>query len=55
MPYRLTVNTVDHGDIEIPQLGESLILTRRDSKIHFSDYAVGDKHLIYSSAEIFTW
>ena len=55
MPYRLTVKTVDHGDIEIPQIGESLFLNRRDSKIHVSDYAVGDKHLIYSSAEVFTW
>lgn len=55
VPYRLTVKTVDHGDIEIPQIGESLFLNRRDSKIHVSDYAVGDKHLIYSSAEVFTW
>ncbi|KAH7363213.1 beta-galactosidase [Plectosphaerella cucumerina] len=53
--YRLTVKTVDHGDIEIPQVGESLFLNRRDSKIHVSDYAVGDKHLVYSSAEVFTW
>jgi hypothetical protein len=53
--YRLTVNTVDYGDIEIPQLGDSLVLNRRDSKIHVSDYPVGDKKLIYSSAEVFTW
>ena len=31
------------------------MLNRRDTKIHVSDYPVGDKHIIYSSAEIFTW
>ncbi|KFA69908.1 hypothetical protein S40285_07457 [Stachybotrys chlorohalonatus IBT 40285] len=55
VPYKLRVSTVNHGDIEIPQLGGDLILTRRDSKIHVSDYPVGDEHLIYSSAEVFTW
>ncbi|CAG9936567.1 unnamed protein product [Clonostachys rosea f. rosea IK726] len=55
VPYRLKVKTVDYGDIEIPQLGDSLIMNRRDSKIHVSDYPVGDKKLIYSSAEVFTW
>ncbi|CAI6090445.1 unnamed protein product [Clonostachys chloroleuca] len=55
VPYRLKVKTVDYGDIEIPQLGDSLIMNRRDSKIHASDYPVGDKKLIYSSAEVFTW
>lgn len=30
-------------------------MNRRDSKIHASDYPVGDKKLIYSSAEVFTW
>lgn len=55
VPYRLTVNTVKYGDIVIPQTGGSLVLNRRDSKIHLSDYPVGDQHLIYSSAEVFTW
>jgi hypothetical protein len=55
VPYRLTVETVDYGEIEIPQLGDSLVMNRRDSKIHVSDYPVGDKHIIYSSAEVFTW
>jgi hypothetical protein len=55
VPYRLTVKTVDHGDIEVPQLGGDLVLNRRDTKIHVSDYPVGDEHVIYSSAEIFTW
>lgn len=54
-PYKLTVSTVKYGDIQIPQLGGRLVLNRRDSKIHVSDYPVGDEHLIYSSAEVFTW
>ncbi|KAL2754926.1 glycoside hydrolase family 35 protein [Sodiomyces alcalophilus JCM 7366] len=53
--YQLAVKTVKHGEITIPQLGGSLYLTRRDSKIHVSDYPVGDMMLIYSSAEVFTW
>ncbi|KAG7135028.1 beta-galactosidase A like protein [Verticillium longisporum] len=55
VPYKLTVETVGHGDLVILQLGDSLYLTRRDSKIHVSDYPVGDHTLIYSSAEVFTW
>jgi hypothetical protein len=55
VPYKLTVETVNHGEIEVPQLGGTLVLNRRDSKIHVSDYPVGDEHLIYSSAEVFTW
>ncbi|KAM0327577.1 hypothetical protein ACHAQA_005870 [Verticillium albo-atrum] len=54
-PYKLTVSTVKHGEIVVPQLGDSLYLTRRDSKIHVSDYPVGDHSLVYSSAEVFTW
>ncbi|KAK2000895.1 family 35 glycosyl hydrolase [Colletotrichum falcatum] len=53
--YRLKVKTVGYGEIKVPQLGGSLCLTRRDSKIHVSDYPVGDKNLVYSTAEIFTW
>ncbi|CRK44913.1 hypothetical protein BN1723_006369 [Verticillium longisporum] len=53
--YKLTVDTVEYGNLTVPQLSESLFLTRRDSKIHVSDYAVGDKTLVYSTAEIFTW
>lgn len=55
VPYRLTVDTVDYGNITVPQLSTSLYLTRRDSKIHVSDYQVGDYNLLYSTAEIFTW
>ncbi|KAH7305960.1 beta-galactosidase [Stachybotrys elegans] len=54
--YRLRVSTVGYGDIVIPQLGDTpLVLNGRDSKIHVSDYPVGDERLIYSSAEVFTW
>ncbi|WYZ36897.1 hypothetical protein EsH8_II_000403 [Colletotrichum jinshuiense] len=53
--YRLKVKTAKYGDFEVPQLSDSLYLTRRDSKIHVSDYPVGDKNLVYSTAEIFTW
>ncbi|KAK0613084.1 beta-galactosidase precursor [Bombardia bombarda] len=53
-PYTLTLPT-SKGNLTIPQLGGSLTLTRRDSKIHVTDYPVGDKTIIYSTAEIFTW
>ncbi|EON97131.1 putative beta-galactosidase protein [Phaeoacremonium minimum UCRPA7] len=53
--YRLKVQTVQFGNLTVPQIGDSLSLTRRDSKIHVSDYAVGNKNLVYSTAEIFTW
>ncbi|KAK1968963.1 family 35 glycosyl hydrolase [Colletotrichum sublineola] len=53
--YRLKIKTVGYGELEVPQLSDSLYLTRRDSKIHVSDYPVGDKNLVYSTAEIFTW
>nr|XP_036579971.1 beta-galactosidase precursor [Colletotrichum truncatum]KAF6787727.1 beta-galactosidase precursor [Colletotrichum truncatum] len=53
--YKLKVDTVKYGKLEIPQLSDGLYLTRRDSKVHVSDYPVGDKNLVYSSAEIFTW
>ncbi|KXH56688.1 glycosyl hydrolase family 35 [Colletotrichum salicis] len=53
--YKLKVKTVKYGELEVPQLSDSLYLTRRDSKIHVSDYPVGNKNLVYSTAEIFTW
>ena len=30
-------------------------MSGRDSKIHVTDYAVGNHTLLYSTAEIFTW
>ncbi|KAI1103222.1 glycoside hydrolase family 35 protein [Jackrogersella minutella] len=52
--YKLIVPT-SAGNISIPQLGGELVLTRRDSKIHVTDYDVGGSNLIYCTAEIFTW
>ncbi|MCJ1351023.1 MAG: hypothetical protein MMC33_001005 [Icmadophila ericetorum] len=52
--YRLTVPT-SSGNIDVPQLGGSLSLSGRDSKIHVTDYYLGGPSLLYCSAEIFTW
>jgi hypothetical protein len=52
--YKLKVPT-SIGDLKIPQLGGSLSLRGRDSKIHVVDYDVGGINLIYSSAEVFSW
>lgn len=53
--YKLTVSTTSLGKLSIPQLGGSLTLDGRDSKVHVTDYAFGDKTILYSSGEIFTW
>lgn len=52
--YTLTVPT-SSGTITFPQLGGSLTLTGKDSKIHVVDYEVGSTNILYSSAEILTW
>ena len=52
--YKLSVDS-SIGAVTIPELGGSLTLNGRDSKIHVTDYDVGGINLIYSSAEIFTW
>ncbi|KAF9268257.1 glycoside hydrolase family 35 protein [Marasmius fiardii PR-910] len=52
--YKLTVPT-SLGALTIPAIGGSLALHGRDSKIHVVDYSAGSAHLLYSSAEIFTW
>ncbi|KAL8719117.1 MAG: hypothetical protein Q9225_003829 [Loekoesia sp. 1 TL-2023] len=52
--YTLTVPT-SAGNVSIPQLSQELTLDGRDSKIHLSDYNLGQYSLLYSSAEIFTW
>lgn len=52
--YRLKLPT-SAGDLLVPQLGGSLTLHGRDSKIHLADYPVGDFTLLYSTAEVFTW
>jgi hypothetical protein len=52
--YTLTINDTSVGKITIPISGQ-LTLNGRDSKIHIIDYDVGNYHLLYSTAEIFTW
>ncbi|KAI3336761.1 glycoside hydrolase family 35 protein [Xylariaceae sp. AK1471] len=52
-PYTFSVPT-SIGDVRIPQLGGTLTLNGRDSKIHVTDYDVGGINLIYSSADIYT-
>lgn len=52
--YTLSLPT-STGTISIPQLGGSLSLNGRDSKVHVTDYPVGSSKLLYSTAEIFTW
>ncbi|KAJ5975439.1 hypothetical protein N7481_009146 [Penicillium waksmanii] len=52
--YHVTLPT-SKGNITIPQLGGSLSLVGRDSKLHVTDYNVGGINLLYSTAEIFTW
>lgn len=52
--YMLTVPTTA-GNVTIPQLGGTLTLNGRDSKIHVVDYDIGGSSLQYSTAEILTW
>lgn len=52
--YNITLPT-SKGDINIPQLGGSLSIHGRDSKMFVTDYDVGGATLLYSTAEIFTW
>lgn len=52
--YRLTL-PVSGKDVSVPQLSSTLTLNGRDSKIHVTDYDAGGTHVLYSTAEIFTW
>lgn len=52
-PYTLTV-PMSIGNVTIPQLGGTLTLNGRDSKVQVTDYDVGGYNLIYSSADIYT-
>lgn len=52
--YTLTIPT-SSGNITIPQTGCQMTLNGRDSKIHVTDYEMGDYSLLYSTTEIFTW
>jgi hypothetical protein len=51
--YKFKFST-SKGSITAPQLSGQLTLTGRDSKIHVSDYQVGSRTLLYSTAEIMT-
>ncbi|KAF2018726.1 glycoside hydrolase family 35 protein [Aaosphaeria arxii CBS 175.79] len=54
--YKLTIPTTAFGNITVPQIANtSLTLSGRDSKIHVSNYDIGQATLVYSTAEIFTW
>lgn len=52
--YTLRINSRGRN-LTVPQLGGSLSLPGRDSKIHVVDYDVGDILLHYSTAELLTW
>ncbi|KAE8354980.1 putative beta-galactosidase A [Aspergillus coremiiformis] len=52
--YQLRLPT-SAGTLNIPQLGGSLSLHGRDSKIHVVDYNVSGTNILYSTAEVFTW
>ncbi|OKL56020.1 putative beta-galactosidase A [Talaromyces atroroseus] len=52
--YTLQVPT-SAGVLTLPQLGGSLTLNGRDSKVHITDYDVAGTNILYSTAEVFTW
>lgn len=51
--YSFTVPT-SVGNVTIPQLGGTLTLNGRDSKVLVTDYDVGGYNLVYSSADVYT-
>ncbi|KAF2218891.1 putative beta-galactosidase [Elsinoe ampelina] len=50
--YTLTVST-SAGNLTIPQLGGTLAINGRDSKVQVTDYDVNGVNLVYSSADIY--
>lgn len=52
--YKLHLPT-SNGTLTVPQTGGSLTLPGRDTKIHVTDYPVGNHTMHYCTAEIFTW
>ncbi|KAF8849356.1 hypothetical protein BDZ45DRAFT_708844 [Acephala macrosclerotiorum] len=52
--YTLTVS-ISIGNVTISQLGGTLLMIRRDSNIHITDFDVGGINLVYSTADIYTW
>lgn len=49
--YKLKINT-SIGNVTIPQLGGTLNLNGRDSKVHIADYNISSATIVYSTAEI---
>ncbi|KIY02701.1 uncharacterized protein Z520_01166 [Fonsecaea multimorphosa CBS 102226] len=52
--YKLSLPT-SSGNLTIPQLGGTLTLGGRDSKVHVADFDLAGVSLVYCTAEIFTW
>jgi hypothetical protein len=52
--YQLRVPS-SKGNLTLPLLGGSLVLTGKDSKITVVDYTAGSTKLLYSTGEIATW
>ncbi|KAK3298537.1 glycoside hydrolase family 35 protein [Chaetomium fimeti] len=52
--YTLKLPT-SKGVITIPHLGGTLTMPGRDTRIHVTDYPVGDTTLVYCTGEVFTW
>ena len=52
-PFKLYVST-SVGNLTLPQRASDVVLNGRESKIIVTDFGVGNKTLIYSTAEIFT-
>ncbi|EGX88653.1 beta-galactosidase lacA [Cordyceps militaris CM01] len=52
--YKLRLPT-SNGTLTVPQTNGSLTLPGRDTKIHVTDYAVGNHTMHYCTAEILTW
>lgn len=54
VPYTLKLPT-SKGLITVPHLGGTLTMPGRDTRIHVTDYPIGDTLFVYCTAEIFTW
>ncbi len=55
-PVQYTLNLpISKGTLAIPKLGGSLTMPGRDTRIHVTDYPIGESTLVYCTAEIFTW
>ncbi|EPS37421.1 hypothetical protein H072_8897 [Dactylellina haptotyla CBS 200.50] len=52
--YRIELKT-SIGDISVPRTGPPLDLQARDSNILLVDYMAGPTHIIYTTAEVYSW